>query len=78
MAHLHLLFDLGAQRRVLQRIEIEEGKVLEIATDLRTLLPERDLNEAIRYEAIALDGMERSAEAEERYYAMLDEQRMAA
>lgn len=54
-------------------MEKEDWKdLLEIATDLRTLLPERDLNEAIRYEAIALDGMERSAEAEERYLHLLD------
>lgn len=46
--------------------------LLDVATDLRPLLRERELNEAIRWEAIALDGLDRYAEAEERYLHLID------
>ena len=46
--------------------------LLDVATDLRPLLPERELNDAIRWEAIALDGLDRHAEAEERYLHLID------
>ena len=46
--------------------------LVDVATDLRPLLKERELNDAIRWEAIGLDGLDRCAEAEERYLHLLD------
>jgi hypothetical protein len=53
--------------------EKEDWKgLLNLTVDLRPLLPEREINEAIRWEAIALDGLGRHGEAEERYLHVID------
>lgn len=46
--------------------------LLDVSSDLRQLLSAGEINEAIRWEAIALDGLDLFADAEQRYLHLLE------
>lgn len=66
--------DVHTMRSLAEVLNDQEDwkSLLNLTVDLRPLLPDREINDAIRWEAIALDGLGRHGEAEERYLHLMD------